>query len=255
MRKKVEQRQDEIIQKILEDRKVTVTDLAREMGVTPETVRMDLTTLEKRGILYRTHGGAVVREGYLDVPMEYRVHEKNDIKRRICAKVISFIKNDDSIFVDPSSTALPLGKMLNFRKNVLVVTNCLEFIEAAHESKNQLILLGGVYSHSGKRTEGHFAYDMLRNFIFDVAILGMDGCLDIGGPGTQTEDALGLNRHVLERSNLKILIGDSEKFERKAKFQYAKFSDFDLIITDRIPDRCRDIMEGIRIVETDVSVG
>lgn len=211
---------------------------------------MDLTILEKKGILYRTHGGAVARDTYSDVPMEYRVQEKNDIKRDICSKVIEYIKNDDNIFVDPSSTAPPLGRMLNFRKNVLVVTNCLEFVDAAHASRNQIVLLGGTYSHSGRRTEGHFAYEMLEKFSFDVAILGMDGCLGMNGPGTQTEDAIAVNRHVLERSQIKILVSGAEKLERKAKFQYAKFSDFNILIMDRLPDEWREKTAGVKVIET-----
>ena len=249
MRKKVERRQDEIAKKVLMHHKLSVNELAAQLSVTPETVRMDLSILEKKGILYRTHGGAVARDGYSDVPMEYRVREKSYIKRYICSRVVEYIKNDDNIFVDPSSTALPLGKLLYFRKNVLVVTNCLEFVDAAHESRNQIILLGGTYSHSGKRTEGHFVYDMLEKFSFDVAILGMDGCMGMDGPGTQTEDAIAVNRRVLERSQLKILISGAEKFTRKAKFCYAKFNEFDILITDRLPEEWREKAQTIQVVE------
>ena len=151
--------------------------------------------------------------------------------------------------MDPSSTVLPLGKLLSYRKNVLIVTNCLEFAEAAHASKNKIILLGGTYSHSGRRTEGHFAYDMLQKFMFDVALLGMDGCFGMDGPGTLTEDAIALNRHVIERSEKKILMGTAEKFDRKTKFQYAKFGEFDQIIAECFPEYLREMVSSEKLTE------
>lgn len=249
MKKKVERRLDEIAQLVLQKKQVSVEELARHLHVTQETIRRDLTILEDKGVLYRTHGGAVVRDTYLDVPMEYRLQEQHDVKRDICSEVLHYIRNESSIFVDPSSTAIPLGRLLTFRKNVLIVTNCLEFAEAAHASKNKIILLGGTYSHSGRRTEGHFAYDMLQKLMLDVAILGMDGCFGIDGPGTLTEDAIALNRCVIERSQTKILIGTAEKFERKTKFQYARFNEFDRIVLDRLPEKYQDKIPPEKLTE------
>lgn len=249
MKKKVERRQEEITQLVLQKRQVTVEELAAQLHMTQETIRRDLTVLEEKGILYRTHGGAVIRENYMDVPMEYRIRERHDIKKDICNEVMRYIRNENSIFVDPSSTAIPLGKLLSYRKKVLIVTNCLEFAEAAQVSKNQIILLGGTYSHSGRRTEGHFAYDMLQKMMFDVAILGMDGCMGMEGPGTLTEDAIALNRYVMERARTKILIGTAEKFERRTTFQYARFAEFDQIILDSLPEDFRNVMEPERVTE------
>lgn len=249
MKKKVERRQEEITQLVLQNKQISVKKLAQQLSVTQETIRRDLTILEDKGILYRTHGGAVVRDTYMDIPMEYRIQENHDVKKDICREILRYIRNGSSIFVDPSSTVLPLGKLLNHRKNVLIVTNCLEFAEAAQASKNRIILLGGTYSHSGRRTEGHFAYDMLQKFMFDVALLGMDGCFGMDGPGTLTEDAIALNRHVIERAQKKILMGTAEKFERKTKFQYAKFSEFDQVIAEYFPEKLRDMISPEKLTE------
>lgn len=249
MQKKVERRQDEITQLVSQKKQVSVEELSLQLHVTLETIRRDLTTLEDKGILYRTHGGAVVRDTYWEVPMEYRLQERYDVKRAICSEVLRHIRNESSIFVDPSSTVLPLARLLRFRKNVLIVTNCLEFAEAAHISKNKIILLGGTYVHSGRRTEGPFACDMLQKLMLDVAILGMDGCVGMDGPGTLQENEIALNRQVIERSQTKILIGIAEKFERKAKFQYAKFKEFDWIVLDHLPEKYQDMIPSEKLKE------
>lgn len=249
MRKKAEQRHNQIAQIVTEYHKVSVSELSEKLGVAPETIRLDLTMLENLGVLYRTHGGAVARDGYADIAMQYRAQRGSDIKRSICSKALEWIKNDDSIFVDPSSTALPLGKMLHARKNILVVTNCLEFVSAVSATSHRILVLGGAYSHSGTRTGGNFAIEMLDSFRFDVAILGMDGCLNMDGPGTQTEDAIAINKHVLRRAKTKILVSRGAKVSQRAKYQYAKFTDIDVFITDEISGDARKMIDGPHIIE------
>jgi DeoR family fructose operon transcriptional repressor len=41
------------------DGRVEVTDLAQRLEVTGETIRRDLTVLERRGLVRRVHGGAL----------------------------------------------------------------------------------------------------------------------------------------------------------------------------------------------------
>ena len=52
-----------LIMKLLEkDGRVEITPLAAQLGVTRVTIRADLDALQMRGLLVRTHGGAVLPE-------------------------------------------------------------------------------------------------------------------------------------------------------------------------------------------------
>ena len=53
------ERQQEILTKARQDGRVEVRELAERLDVTPETVRRDLTALERLGLLHRVHGGAI----------------------------------------------------------------------------------------------------------------------------------------------------------------------------------------------------
>ena len=119
-------------------------------------------------------------------------------------EVINFIHDDDVVFVDPSSTALPLGKLFSFRKNLLIITNCFEMMNELKESRNEVVFLGGKYSRSGNRTEGQFVSDMASRFLMMLRFWN-GCCLGFDGPGTQTEDAMFLNEIILRRSKCKIL--------------------------------------------------
>lgn len=50
---------DEIILQLLNHQgKVSVQEVAQQCEMSVETIRRDLNRLEKKGLLYRTHGGA-----------------------------------------------------------------------------------------------------------------------------------------------------------------------------------------------------
>ena len=208
MEKRLEKRLDEISNYLLSHGKASVKELSDCFGVTMETIRKDLEFLQRKGILFRTHGGAVLRNSFTDVPIDVRTQEKIEIKKAICMEVINFIHDDDVVFVDPSSTALPLGKLFSFRKNLLIITNCFEMMNELKESRNEVVFLG-----------------------FD-------------GPGTQTEDAMFLNEIILRRSKCKILITLAVKFERTSRYQYGVFQDFDALVTDKID---RDLNHKLKI--------
>lgn len=249
MEKRLEKRLDDISKYLLSHGKASVKELSDSFGVTMETIRKDLEFLQRKGILFRTHGGAVLRNSFTDVPIDVRTQEKIEVKKAICMEVINFIHDDDVVFVDPSSTALPLGKLFSFRKNLLIITNCFEMMNELKESRNEVVFLGGKYSRSGNRTEGQFVSDMASRFSYDVAVFGTDGCLGFDGPGTQTEDAMFLNEIILRRSKCKLLITLAEKFARTSRYQYGVFQNFDALMTDKVERSLRDEIKAGRLIE------
>ena len=249
MEKRLEKRLDEISNYLLSHGKASVKELSDCFGVTMETIRKDLEFLQRKGILFRTHGGAVLRNSFTDVPIDVRTQEKIEVKKAICMEVINFIHDDDVVFVDPSSTALPLGKLFSFRKNLLIITNCFEMMNEPKESRHEIVFLGGKYSRSGNRTEGQFVSDMASRFSYDVAVFGTDGCLGFDGPGTQTEDAMLLNEIILRRSKCKLLITLAEKFDRTSRYQYVVFQIFDALVTDCVESELRKQIKVGKLLE------
>ena len=54
-----EERLQTIAEKLEREGRIVTKDLVDELNTTPVTLRKDLLLLEKRGLLKRTHGGAV----------------------------------------------------------------------------------------------------------------------------------------------------------------------------------------------------
>ena len=169
MEKRLEKRLDEISNYLLSHGKASVKELSDCFGVTMETIRKDLEFLQRKGILFRTHGGAVLRNSFTDVPIDVRTQEKIEIKKAICMEVINFIHDDDVVFVDPSSTALPLGKLFSFRKNLLIITNCFEMMNELKESRNEVVFLqrGSLYPI------WRVGFLMMLRFLERMAVLGL----------------------------------------------------------------------------------
>lgn len=250
MSKNNDVRRDEITKIVLSKEKIKVDELAKILNVSAETIRSDLTFLEAKGFLYRTHGGATLRNSNADIPMDIRIRERADEKKSIAYKAINYINDDETIFIDPSSTALPLGRLLRLRKNLTIVTNSYELLPILSESNHKIFFAGGEYSKAGKRTFGTYCVDMLDSIFYDTCILGMDGCAHIDAPATSDHDASLINQHILKRSKRKILLSDASKFKATSAYQYALFKDFDILICDEISEEDRKRIDVPLIVES-----
>src|SRR5690625_7644451 len=76
MRSTVERR-DKIIQILYDQGKVRVDELSEKFSVTSVTIRNDLDFLENKGILHRTHGGALMRKNVYE---DHTIEEKQKIR-------------------------------------------------------------------------------------------------------------------------------------------------------------------------------
>lgn len=249
MSKNNDARRSEIERLILDKQTLQVEELSSILGVSLETIRNDLSYLEKKGILYRTHGGAKLRNSNIDIPMEIRLQENILEKKAIAQEVIKHIKNDDILYIDPSSTALHVAKYLKLRKNLTIVTNSLELILLLHDSKHNIIMVGGAYCQEGRRCSGNFSLHIIESIHFDLCILGMDGCKNSDGPNSMDADEVLMNKHVMDRSDKVMIVSDASKFKKKSNYQYTKFESIDILISgtldqeDRERIRCKQLIE------------
>lgn len=251
MSKSFDNRIEKINAMLISHGEVKVNELAMQMNVSKETIRKDLEFLESQNVLLRTHGGAIIKNSSMISPFDIRQKEKADIKKRLCLKALSFINNDDSIFIDPSSTASYLVRLLTLRKNITITTNSLSIAEEAININAKTFFVGGVIDKRAKRSSGSYALKMVNDMSFDIAFFGSDGCLVGGGVGTHDEEEIILSNTVAKRSAKKVLLIDSSKFYTTSRFKVANFSDFDIIITDFVPDDF-DLGDNIKtLIEVD----
>lgn len=245
----IEKRRENIVKNLSENKLLKVKELAEMMQVTPETIRADLNFLEKKGVLYRVHGGAIAREQDVEVPFEVRNMEQNEIKKQIANQAIHFIRDDSVIYIDASSTALSLGRLLRVRKNLTIFTNSFDLVPLLVDANHHIFVLGGEYYEPGKRLIGPYAIEMLKDIYFDLCVCGMDGSEGLDGPASKASNEHVLIQKVVKQSRTKMLLTDASKFKKSSNFKYATFSDFDILITSNLSESLKSQLKIKTIIE------
>lgn len=234
MRSTVERR-DSIIQILNKEGKVRVDELSEKFSVTTVTIRNDLDFLEKKGILHRTHGGALIRKNvYEDPTLEEKQKLHSEEKQRIGQKAIEMIEDGDSILLDSGTTTLEISRNIESKKNLTVMTNAIQIaMDLTSKSDINVMLTGGTIRKESYSLVGPDAEKMISNYFFDKLFLGVDG-LDIEhGLTTPNPMEAQLNRIMVQRAQKVIAVTDSSKFGRHS-FSY--ICDLDVIsslITDK----------------------
>jgi DeoR/GlpR family transcriptional regulator of sugar metabolism len=90
---------------------VRIAHLSELFGVSKPTVPKDLTNMEQRGVLKRTHGGAVSVRPPVEQAMASRLAENAKAKRRI-AKVCPASLPREALFLDSGTTVQQIAQAL-----------------------------------------------------------------------------------------------------------------------------------------------
>ncbi|MGD9316926.1 MAG: DeoR/GlpR family DNA-binding transcription regulator, partial [Anaerolineae bacterium] len=123
----LQERLDQIVTLLQKEGRVSVTDLSDHFGVSAVTIRNDLSSLQQRGLLVRTHGGAVTRPDLSMEPPAFSLRRELHLaeKQRIGRAAAALVRDGDSIALDASTTAWQIARHLKDRRELTVVTNGL----------------------------------------------------------------------------------------------------------------------------------
>lgn len=245
-----EKRREKMYRLILSRGTMRVQELADLLHVTTETVRKDLTKLEQQGSIIKNHGSAEIKNDYNQLPVNIKASEHPYEKEIIAQTAIHFVKDNTVVYLDPSSTCLKLAKYLPLRKGLTIVTNSLAIAQAVTSTNHDLIMIGGRLLKKSNATIGVFANNIIDALKIDVAFTGTDGFLNVNGPSTFSLEEMEIKQHILAHSERNILICDSSKFNKSAGYVFAKFQDYDVLITDQIHDEERTKVKGIKEIVT-----
>lgn len=249
---KKEDRQRQIFDLLLDHEALSVNELARQAGVTGETIRSDLDALEKEGLIVRGHGFARANRNLIELPFEQHCASNVEEKRVVAWRAIEEIRDGMVVYLDTGTTMHAGLELLRSKKDLTIVTNSLNVAETGLEMDFQVLLVGGLIGKQGRRCRGYFAEQMLRQIRFDLAILGTDGLKDLSGIGVGKPEEMGWERSVLDSSNRTIVIADKSKFEVANVFLVGSLKEADLLITNFIEDELRQkISTEIELIETD----
>lgn len=212
-----------------------MSDLARNFGVTEETIRRDLKKLSAQGRLVRTHGGAVAAgrsQDLVDLPFKTRSAEQAAQKRAIAQRAVASIQPGETIALDASSTATELARLLPDQP-LTVVTNSLAIctILARHQEV-QTVCTGGILDSDAMAFVGLSAERSVELFnlsAFYFSCRGID--LDRGVSESNDREAA-LKLRLIRLARRRVLMADTSKFGLASAVFYAPVDVVDQLITD-----------------------
>lgn len=237
------ERQRLIVAEARANGRVEVTDLARRFDVTGETIRRDLTVLERRGQVRRVHGGALP----VDVaPAATRhtpglSHEGYAVqKRRIARRALEELPLGGTILLDGGTTTWALADALPEGGGLTVVTNNLAVAATVFAKGGyDLFLLGGRVRQPAGDAVGVWATEALADVCVDVAFLGTNGFSVDRGLTTPHESELVAKRAFVACAPRVVVLADSTKAGAVTFHRFASLHEVDLLITDTDLDEAR----------------
>lgn len=233
-------RKSEILNIARREGKVTVDRLVELLGVTPQTIRRDLTDLSEEGALDRVHGGAVLPSSTANIGYDARrqLHQtaKVDIARA-CAKQIP---NDCCIFLNIGTTTEAVAQELLHHKGLLVVTNNINIAVILSANPDvQVIVSGGSLRRSDGGLVGELATDLIRRFRFDISVIGCSALNAAGDILDFDLHEVSVSQAIMAQSDKVWLVADHSKFDRKAPVRIGSLGDVDVVLTDKaLPAVC-----------------
>lgn len=213
---------------------VTVSELCTALYASESSIRRDLSSLEGKGVVKRTYGGAELVTNFSNViAFGKRVHHNIDAKKVIAKKASTLISDNSIVFLDQSSTAFYLASELLLKKNITVVTNNIEIVSLLSSSKIKTICSGGQLSRENRSclvgTDAQSTFNRIYAdaVFFSTKSLSADGTISDCDP-----EEVAVRSSMLANAEKKIFLCDSEKFPSRSPYTQYSIKEVDYFVCE-----------------------
>ncbi len=228
-------RQQRLLKQLNASNFVDINTFAQELGASISTIRRDLCELEEKGLLRRTHGGAV-RLDQVSRDSEANVREgiNTEEKQRIGARAAELVVDGDTVMIDSGTTSRQVALRLAGNPSLTFVTNGIDVFSALVDGGARNVhIIGGEYIHINRSLGGPAAVEDVRRFNVDKAILSIMS-LDLrrGFICTLNPQIAAVQRAMLEVARSAVVVADHGKIGKAAFSVIAPVDRLDRIVTD-----------------------
>ena len=246
-----EERKKKIVQLVENEGIVQIQKLTETFNVSIYTIRRDLCDLEDKGLLKKTHGGAVKIEKTMWLPtLEDGKKDAIAEKAAIAKGASKYIEDGDTIFLMGSTITQMIIPFINSKK-LTIITNSIDLGKNLSNFENiETIIIGGRIKNYKGNILGGRAIEEVNTYYFDKAFITCAGVHYKKGITTSTIDSADFTRAVIGSAMESILVADYRKIGRVTFSKVCDISQIKKLITD---DKC-DKDELIEISKKDVSI-
>lgn len=233
-----EQRYREIMSLLEREGSVKSGTIRQVLGVSGETVRRDLETMESLGMLRRTHGGAITIEESSGNAQYTSFRKRESVnsfeKEEVAQLAAQYIQEGQAIALDSGTTAVALARVICQRfHNLSVVTNSLAVLQELGEAPGiTVVLTGGVYRPEEAAFSSDFATMIFAKLNVDTFFLTTCGVSVERGITYQRMDEVIVQDKMMEAAARTIVIADSSKLGCNSMVKMCNIDRVHMIITD-----------------------
>ncbi|GAA0654359.1 DeoR/GlpR family DNA-binding transcription regulator [Kitasatospora atroaurantiaca] len=228
------ERQQQILLLAQENGRVDVPSLAEDFGVTQETIRRDLSALDRAGLLRRVHGGALPAGGlHLEPGLAERDSTAAAEKERIARAALPLLPTEGNLLLDAGTTVSRLAALLPLDSRLTVVTNALPVAaRLADHPDLTLYLVGGRLRHRTQAAVDAWALRDLADVHADVAVIATNGFSPEGGLSTPDLAEAAVKRAMVAGARRVLLLADSAKYGARHFARFGSLEQVDILVTD-----------------------
>ena len=241
-------RKQKIIETLMEQPELNVSDLSRRFGVSEVTIRTDLKSLAAQGLVLRQHGGGVPTL-HVNVSDRQRTHMEE--KTRIAHAAADLIADNDDVMITAGTTTSLIPRFLLGRQGVNIVTNSTLLLPYIRNNAGlHVTLTGGEFRPAIEALTGPATIRELRQFHVGKAFLGSDGISPDKGITADNADIADVCRLMSEQALQTIVLADSSKLGKTGFAHIMPAARIDILITDK--DAPAEVVSRLRKKGVDV---
>jgi DeoR family transcriptional regulator, aga operon transcriptional repressor len=218
---------------------VSVEGLSKELDVSLVTIRRDLDELERKGLLRRTHGGAISIEPFFYEPFkndrsfQAQVERFAEEKRRIGRAAAALIKEGEIIALTPGTTTTEVIRGIPLNHHITVVTSTVNVaMELSKRKDLDVFVTGGHLRGEWFSLVGPTAAQSLSQLSIHTLFIGADGIDPKQGVSCFSPDESQLNSTMVKHAQRKIAVVDHSKFGVVAGWRICPISELETLVTD-----------------------
>ena len=232
----IEDRQEKILEIVRREGRASVKKLCEIFDMSIVTIRNDLTLLEEKGLVIRTHGGAIAvqekEEGML-LPFDVREERNFTAKQAIGRAAAELVNDGEVIFIDGGTTASEMRHYLTDKKDVTIITPSIVVTYwLAVTSSLNIYVLNGFFKRDSYSTVGIPSLDFMDQWNLSKAFFGAAGFTAKAGLSDLDAGFVEQKKIIAEKAHMNIGLVDSSKWGIISLSSFAPPDNIDLLITD-----------------------
>jgi DeoR family transcriptional regulator, aga operon transcriptional repressor len=240
MSSKTDRRAKEILRLLLHHGKTSVEELTVLLKTSPASVRRDLVRLEERGLVHRTHGGAMLARQAVYEPFRFdasfQIREERFAaeKQRIAVAAAELVQENETIGFTAGTTTTQVARNLRHRTDLHIITNAVNIgMELSSSAGLDTTLTGGCMRWTGAFSLiGPKAIESLNVVVMDRVFIGVCGVDPERGATTIESDEAAVFRAMTRQAKQVVVVADSSKVGMVSPAVICPVIDIDLLITD-----------------------